>query len=69
MKKTVSLERHIAKTVTYRILGTGVTVLSALAFGANIEVASLLGVGELIFKPLLYFIHERLWYKSNYGIK
>ena len=69
MKKTVSLERHIAKTVTYRILGTGVTVLSALAFGANIEIASLLGVGELIFKPLLYFIHERLWYKSNYGIK
>ena len=69
MKKTVSLERHIAKTVTYRILGTGVTVLSALAFGANIEIASLLGVGELIFNPLLYFIHERLWYKSNYGIK
>jgi uncharacterized membrane protein len=69
VKKTVSLERHIAKTVTYRILGTGVTVLSALAFGANIEIASLLGVGELIFKPLLYFIHERLWYKSNYGIK
>jgi uncharacterized membrane protein len=69
VKKTVSLERHIAKTVTYRILGTGVTVLSALAFGANIEVASLLAVGELIFKPILYFIHERLWYKSNYGIK
>lgn len=69
MKKTVSLERHIAKTVTYRILGTGVTVLSALAFGADIEVASLLGVGELVFKPFLYFIHERLWYKSNYGVK
>jgi uncharacterized membrane protein len=69
VKKTVSLERHIAKTVTYRILGTGVTVLSALAFGADIEVASLLGVGELIFKPFLYFIHERLWYKSNYGVK
>jgi uncharacterized membrane protein len=69
VKKTVSLERHIAKTVTYRILGTGVTVLSALAFGADIEVASLLGVGELVFKPFLYFIHERLWYKSNYGVK
>jgi uncharacterized membrane protein len=69
VKKTVSLERHIAKTVTYRILGTGVTVLSALAFGANKEIASLLAVGELIYKQLLNFIHERLWYKSNYGIK
>lgn len=69
MKKSVSLERHIAKTVTYRILGTGVTVVSAIAFGADIEVAGLLGIGELLFKPLLYFLHERLWYKSNYGIK
>ena len=69
MKKSVSLERHIAKTVTYRILGTGVTVISAIAFGADIEVAGLLGVSELLFKPLLYFLHERIWYKSNYGIK
>ena len=69
MKKNVSLERHIAKTVTYRILGTGVTVSSAIALGADVEVAGLLGVGELILKPLLYFLHERLWYKSNYGIK
>jgi uncharacterized membrane protein len=50
-------------------LGTGVTVISAIAFGADIEVAGLLGIGELLFKPLLYFLHERLWYKSNYGIK
>ena len=69
MKKSVSLERHIAKTVTYRILGTGVTVVSAIAFGVDIEVAGLLGIGELLLKPLLYFLHERLWYKSNYGIK
>ena len=69
MRKSVSLERHIAKTVTYRILGTGVTVISAIAFGADIEVAGLLLVSELLFKPLLYFLHERIWYKSNYGIK
>jgi uncharacterized membrane protein len=69
MKKSVSLERHIAKTVTYRILGTGVTIFSALALGADVEVAGLLGVSELIFKPLFYFLHERIWYKSNYGIK
>lgn len=69
MKKSVSLERHIAKTVTYRILGTGVTVISAVTLGADVEVAGLLGVGELMLKPLLYFLHERVWYKSNYGIK
>jgi uncharacterized membrane protein len=25
--------------------------------------ASLLGVGELVIKPVIYFFHERLWYK------
>jgi uncharacterized membrane protein len=69
MKKNVSLKRHISKTVTYRILGTGVTVFSAVSLGVDVEVAGLLGVGELILKPLLYFLHERVWYKSNYGIK
>jgi hypothetical protein len=24
----------------------------------------LLGIGELLIKPLLYFLHERIWYKK-----
>jgi CO dehydrogenase nickel-insertion accessory protein CooC1 len=31
--------------------------------GASIEISSLLGLGELIIKPILYFLHERVWYK------
>jgi uncharacterized membrane protein len=22
-----------------------------------------MGVGELLFKPVIYFLHERVWYK------
>jgi uncharacterized membrane protein len=25
--------------------------------------ASMLGIGELVLKPILYFLHERVWYK------
>jgi uncharacterized membrane protein len=28
-----------------------------------------IGGVEVFSKMLLYYIHERIWYKSNYGIK
>ena len=57
------LTRHILKTLSYRILGTLTTVIVAYSLGASIEMSSLLGVGELLIKPIIYFLHERLWYK------
>lgn len=58
-----SIKRHILKTITYRILGTITTVFVAYCLGASIEVSSLLGLGELLLKPIIYFVHERIWYK------
>ena len=57
------LKRHLLKTISYRILGTTITVISAYLLGASIEISSLLGLGELLLKPIIYFIHERIWYK------
>ena len=58
-----AIKRHALKTISYRILGTSTTVITALFLGATIEVSSLLGLGELLLKPIIYFIHERIWYK------
>lgn len=58
-----SLKRHILKTISYRILGTLTTVIIAYSLGASLKVSSILGVGELVLKPVIYFLHERLWYK------
>ena len=58
-----AIKRHILKTISYRILGTLTTVGVAYGVGASVQVASLLGISELAFKPLIYFIHERVWYK------
>ena len=59
----VSYKRHLIKTVTYRILGTLTTVITAYLIGGSFKVASLLGLGELILKPVIYFLHERVWYR------
>lgn len=63
MSEKSALKRHILKTITYRILGTSFTILVAFLIGGSLETASLLGLSELIFKPLLYFVHERMWFK------
>ena len=59
----VSYKRHLVKTITYRILGTLTTVIGAYLIGGSLKAASLLGLGELILKPIIYFLHERVWYR------
>jgi uncharacterized membrane protein len=64
------VKRHIAKTITYRILGTLTTVGLTIGAGLPVKWAAMVGVGELVLKPILYFFHERFWYKYiNYGLK
>jgi len=63
IKEESVMIRHILKTFSYRIFGTIVTVTTAYSLGASIELSSLLGVGELMLKPVVYFFHERIWYK------
>ena len=66
----VQAKRHIVKSISYRILGTATTVILALMAGLPIKWASMVGVGELIIKPIIYFLHERVWYKwIKYGLK
>jgi uncharacterized membrane protein len=65
----VNYKRHILKSISYRILGTFITILLAIWAGLPIKWAGIVGVGELIIKPIVYFLHERFWYKwINYGI-
>ena len=66
---TVSPKRHIAKTITYRIISTTIGFLTMWLVTGSIEVGAAFGIIELVWKPIQYFIHERIWYKYvKYGI-
>jgi uncharacterized membrane protein len=68
--KTVSYKRHIVKAISYRMLGTFQTCLISYFFTGNFWVAGSIGVTEMCIKPIIYFLHERAWYKfSDFGIK
>jgi len=66
----VERRRHIAKTVSYRIISTLVGFLLMWLISGSIKVGAAFGVAELIYKPIQYYIHERIWYKYiKYGLK
>ena len=66
----VERKRHIAKTISYRILSTLVGFLLMWWISGSIKIGTAFGVAELIYKPIQYYIHERIWYRwIRYGLK
>jgi uncharacterized membrane protein len=66
----VERKRHIAKTISYRIISTIIGFLLMWLISGSIKVGAAFGVAELIYKPIQYYIHERIWYKFiKYGLK
>jgi uncharacterized membrane protein len=66
----VHVKRHIAKTISYRMFGSFFTIILTYYLTDDFIVSSSIGLGEMLVKPLLYFIHERIWYKwIGFGIK
>tara|TARA_R110000782_G_C14802519_1_gene412015 strand:+ start:857 stop:1063 length:207 start_codon:yes stop_codon:yes gene_type:complete len=65
----VSYKRHLAKTISWRVIGTIDTiVLSGIITGSWITGLTIGGV-EVVTKMILYFFHERAWYKfSKFGL-
>lgn len=62
------IKRHIVKTVTWRIIGTLDTIIIGSLLTGSKTVGVSIGGLELITKTVLYYMHERIWYKSKYGI-
>ena len=66
----VSYKRHITKTITWRIIGTLDTMIIAWVITGSWQWGLAIGGMEVFTKTLLYFLHERVWYKfSKFGLK
>lgn len=65
----VSYKRHIAKTVSYRIVSTLIGFGLMWMITGSIKAGAAFGVAELVYKPIQYYLHERIWYKwIKYGL-
>ena len=58
----VARRRHVAKALSWRMVGTVDTFLLAWLFTGSLEIGALVGGTEVITKTFLYYLHERAWY-------
>ena len=63
MSYKVSAKRHLAKTVSYRVVSTGIGFAIMWWATGDIRFGAAFGIAELVYKPIQYYIHERVWYR------
>lgn len=65
-------KRHLVKTVTWRAIASLTTFVVAMAvFREDPDVAkkaTAVAFVEIFAKMLIYYVHEELWYKSDFGL-
>ncbi len=59
--------RSIAKAISWRIIATAATIMIVFALTRKLELAAAAGAADVILKLILYYLHERLWGKIDFG--
>lgn len=59
----ISRKRHAIKAVTWRMVATSATVVIAWWVTGDLSVGIEVGTVEFFAKLVLYYLHERFWYK------
>ena len=63
--KVDSWKKSLYKSISWRIIASIVTTIIAYSFGIPPKALGLVFFADLIFKFILYFIHERVWNNIN----
>lgn len=61
-------KRSLAKTLTWRVTATFDTFLISLFITGSFAWASSIASIEVLTKMFLYYGHERLWSRFNWGV-
>lgn len=63
-----SRKRHLLKTLSWRMVGTIDTIILSWMITQNPVMGLKIGAFEILTKMILYYLHERAWYKINFGL-
>jgi len=66
-KSSEQSKRSIAKSISWRIIGTLDTILISWIVTGTLALAFSIGLVELVTKMILYFFHERIWNGIQWG--
>jgi uncharacterized membrane protein len=59
--------RSFVKAYSYRLCGTITTIIISYIIVGEIIVSLAIGATEMIVKPFVYWLHERMWSRINWG--
>ncbi len=61
--------RSMVKSISWRIVATVTTISIVYLFSGDAAFALSVGGVEIIAKLLIFFLHDRAWNLSSWGIK
>lgn len=61
--------KHLYKTISWRFIGTLSTLIIAWIVTGNPLTGFKISVVEFFTKMLLYYLHEKVWFKIKFGLK
>jgi bifunctional enzyme CysN/CysC/sulfate adenylyltransferase subunit 1 len=59
--------RSLVKAYSYRCCGTLTTIVISYIVTGQIVVSLAIGATEMVIKPFIYWCHERVWSRINWG--
>ncbi len=59
--------RSLVKAISWRVTGTCDTILISWLITGQIKAALGIGFVELFTKVILYYVHERVWNRLDFG--
>ena len=60
--------RHLAKAITWRIVASVTTFIIGWIVTGSLDFGMAIGAADVIIKIALYYLHERAWYHSSFGV-
>jgi len=60
-------KRAAAKTLSWRVISTVTTVVCVLLITGSLAAAGVYAVIDTTIKTALFYAHERMWSRSDYG--
>jgi uncharacterized membrane protein len=59
--------RSLVKAYSYRCCGTLTTIAISFVITGSVVISLGIGATEMIVKPFIYWCHERVWSRVNWG--
>ena len=67
LNKNETALRSLAKAYSYRCCGTLTTIVISYIITGKLVVSLGIGATEMVVKPFIYWCHERVWTRINWG--